>query len=732
MRKILFTVAIALAGTCAMAQTIIRPTVKTPTSFAIVVDSKSYDEARNEVNAYRESIENEGLGTYILAHDWQSPDSIRNLLKSLYESKSPLEGCVFVGDIPIPMIRDAQHLCSAFKMRQTRYPWHRSSVPSDRFYDDFDLKFDYLKHDSVRHLYHYYSLRADSRQFLSPDIYSGRILPLTLDGCDRYQMLRDYLNKVVADKKANKDNIIDRLTVARGHGYNSEDMIAWSGEHIALREQLPRLFNPGGTVKFHDFEIYNPAKNLYLNEVQQPGLDIMLFHHHGGVTAQYLSGYPNVNAVDPSIENIKRFLRSKVASMAEKKGREAAVEHYAKAYDVPVSWCEEAFDSAKIAEDSIFNYHLDIHTQDIRQITPNARFVMFDACFNGSFHQKDNLAGSYIFNPGKTVATQANSVNTIQDKWPDEFLGLLATGMRIGHFNRLNCFLETHIIGDPTMRFAPDMHLPQDINHSLALRKGDISFWKKQLDNPMPDMQALALRELENAGYDKIVPTLNDAYFQSPHFVVRLEAMRLMALNHPTNATAILAAAINDSYELTRRFAAEYIEKNASPQLLEAWVNAYVQRPQEKRMKFKILNGIKAFDHDMILDEVEKQTAAQPLYNRDMIDNFTKQVNNSARNAVSDRAIIDDPKSKPGWIYTELSRYRNHPTADGIDMLISFLQDTSRSLELRLVAAETLGWYTMYHDKASIINRLKTYTPDDDRLDTEITKTVNRLQSKNR
>ena len=250
-----------------MAQTIIKPSVKTKTTFAIVTDTKSYEEAKKEIDDYRASVEQEGLGTYLVIDNWKTPQPIREVLQILHEDKkSPLEGCVLVGDIPIPMIRNAQHLCSAFKMNQTM-DWQRSSVPSDRYYDDFDLKFDYIKQDSLQADYHYLSLRADSKQYLSPDIYSGRIRPLRGKGMDKYQLLRDYLKKVVTEKQ--KNNVLDQLTMARGHGYNSEDPLAWSGEQIALREQLPQLFLPGNTVKFYDFTFQFPSKNLYLNEVQR-------------------------------------------------------------------------------------------------------------------------------------------------------------------------------------------------------------------------------------------------------------------------------------------------------------------------------------------------------------------------------------------------------------------------------------------------------------------------------
>ena len=93
--------------------------------------------------------------------------------------------------------------------------------------------------------------------------------------------------------KKQKQNAFDQLTMARGHGYNSEDPLAWSGEQIALREQLPQIFKSGNTVKFYDFNMRYPMKPLYLNEIQREGLDVMLFHHHGGPTMQYINGYEN-------------------------------------------------------------------------------------------------------------------------------------------------------------------------------------------------------------------------------------------------------------------------------------------------------------------------------------------------------------------------------------------------------------------------------------------------------
>ena len=713
------------------AQTIVKPSLKTKTTFAIVTDSKSYEQAKNEIDAYRTSVENEGLGTYLLIDDWKSPQPIRELLIQLHgDKKAPLEGCVFVGDIPVPMIRDAQHLCSAFKMNPTM-PWHRSSVPSDRYYDDFDLKFDYIKQDSIRTDYHYLSLRADGSQYLSPDIYSGRIRPLRGEGMDKYQLLRDYLKKVVAEKQQN--NVLDQLTMARGHGYNSEDPLAWSGEQLALREQFPQLFLPGNTVKFYDFTFQFPVKFLYMNEVQREDLDMLLFHHHGGTDAQYINGYQFPTNVQENIESIKLYIRSKVPGRAKKVGREQAVKEYAEQYNIPESWCEESFDTNKQNLDSIYHYHMDIHMEEIYKLRPNARFVMFDACFNGSFHLDEYLAGSYIFNSGKTIATLACSVNSIQDKWPDEFIGLMAAGMRVGQFARLTCFLENHLIGDPTFRFTPNVNTSFDINKALVLEEENVVFWKKQLSSPLVDMQALALRKLSDANYKDIVPLLEESYFNSHSFMLRLEALRLLVLNYPDHALPVLKAALNDSYELIRRYAGEYAEKNASPELLPAWIEAYLQRAHEKRLRFKILGGIDAFPYADIKAEVEKQAADLQLYDRTHVNAILNQLPRQEQSMNTDIETITNPQSKASYVRRDLRTFRNHPVGGkALAMLLAFVKDESRPIDQRIIAVEVLGWYNLYHDKASIIASLKETNANDETLKNEIQKSIARLEGKNR
>ena len=186
--------------------------------FAIVVDPVTYDNVRTEIELYAKAIqEKEQLVPIIVIDKWGVPDSIKNELIRLHrQSKAAIEGAVFIGDIPIPMIRDAQHLTSAFKMDQKVFGWHDSSVPSDRFYDDFDLKFTFLNKDKDEPLYFYYSLAPESVQYLQPDLYTGRIKANDENGTTRYEKIRAFLKKAIKQKYSR--NVTDQILFFSGNG----------------------------------------------------------------------------------------------------------------------------------------------------------------------------------------------------------------------------------------------------------------------------------------------------------------------------------------------------------------------------------------------------------------------------------------------------------------------------------------------------------------------------------
>ncbi len=716
------------------AQHIIKPSVKTATSFAIVIDSISYSKAKTAVDAYKAVIENDGLSTYIISKQWTSPEEIKSLLISLYKkSASPLEGAVFVGDIPIPMLRDAQHLSTAFKMDQQKYPWQRSSIPSDRFYDDFDLKFDFLKQDDKEPLFFYYSLRHDGAQKLHSNIYSARIKPYDNEKGDKYTHLRHYLEKVVRERTYNKHNQLNQLSMGRGHGYNSESKVAWAGEQMALKEQFPLAFSSKGNVKFMDFDSRWPIKEYFLQEVQRPGLDVMLFHHHGGKNMQYLNGYKTGSDPATSTENIKLYARSKIRSAAKKKGKEAAIKQYTEYLDIPTSWVENSFDSAQIKKDSLLDASLDINIHDIRNIAPQARFIMFDACYNGSFYAKENIAGEYIFNRGNTLVTQGNTVNVIQDKYPDEFLGLLSAGMRVGNWHRLINHLETHLIGDPTFRFAPNIDVSFDINDIIHTKKQDTSFWLSQLKtSQLVDMQALALRMLLENQYSDISNLLKRAYTGSESMILRTQAFFLLSKLDDTNFEEVLSLAVKDSYELIRRFAVEFIAKNGSKHLIPAYLLSVCQDDTSERVVFKQENFmpmltlseleklIKEFERENMLDKNKAARIKKDIER--MQYSFDKTMRTLLPN--------DTTSSTKDKIF-EIKRFRNHPDHKAIDTLLEIIADNTQDQLVRINTAEALGWYNYSHRREEIIEKLQQMVPKEKSIAVrnELLKTINRLSS---
>ena len=208
--------------------------------FAIIIDPQSYDEARAEIDGYCRTVESRGLTPYLVIDRWGQPDSIRQELIRLYNNpQHPIEGCVFIGDIPVVMVRDAQHMTTALKMDQDnpRFSRNEYCVPSDRFYDSFDLKFDLIEQDSARSEYFFYSLRPDCVQKLHPTIYSARIMPRTNATGQKYDKLRRYMQRVNAADSLN--NPLDRMFYFSGEGYISESADARIDEKIELYDHFP-------------------------------------------------------------------------------------------------------------------------------------------------------------------------------------------------------------------------------------------------------------------------------------------------------------------------------------------------------------------------------------------------------------------------------------------------------------------------------------------------------------
>lgn len=698
--------------------------------FAIFIDSVSNARCTEAVAAYASSVDKQGLDVQtIVVTESVSPDSLRSLIRQMaYAKKTPIEGMVFIGDIPIPMLLDAQHLTSAFKVAQNPKRMERSACPSDRFYDDLSLKFDFISRDEAKPLLYYYSLRADSPQKSSPDLYSGRIKPMACNGKDKYAALNDYLHKVVEIKQRHEP--FTEMLFFAGSGYNSESNISRIDEKAAHMEQFPWMKGQRNWLKYMEHKYTVFTKYPLMSAMQNPNLSLALLHHHGSPDKEYINRYPDPRNARDQLESAKFFFRNKIRAAIERgEPRDSACARFAKEYDVPLHWFDNVTDSASVAADSIYDERLDLYLHDFDKYTPNARLVFLDACFNGAFNNDEYVAGAYIFGQGDCVTVIANSVNSLQDKWCDKHLGLLGLGMRAGNFVKYNPYLESHIIGDPTFCFAPPASFKHDINEALHASP---SFWRKQLDSPLPVMQSMALWKLHEAG--QITPAQVLAKFRSAEAgITRLGALMLLAETGAPEFVEAIELGLDDSYEMVRRMSAVFAGKNGSPSLLPALIKVYANDLKGERVNFQVQNAMQLFPADSLLAELERQRPFRNAYDEsESMDKAREAIVNrlSALRFKKDLAELSSENPDARTVKSFIRLLRNNPLHESLPELFNYLYTTSDAEEQKALV-EALGWFNLSYRAPEIAAKLKEVSVDTrfpEAVRTEALKTVARLQ----
>lgn len=476
---------------------------------AIVIDPVSEREATAELSDYENALrEADGYTVYRLCEEWESPDAIKAQLKDLYQ-KGKIRGVVFIGDIPIPMVRDAQFFTSAFKMDQTR-PRKESSVPSDRFYDDFDLEFEYLDKDDDGDPFFYYSLKSGRDVPLQPDIFSGRIRPTDTEVSTRYEKLRQYLVKA-AGAHRNPDRL-DHVFVFNGSGSIAESKLAHMDEQMALREHLPWMKTLPEAFTYMDHTDHDPLKCRVQNELMRPELDIAILHHHGDFDTQYFK--------------IKK-------------------------------------------EDNLT-------LEDFGNYRPEAKMVIMDACYNAAFNNKDCIANEYIFQPGGTLVAWGGTVNVLQDKWPDEFLGLVAQGYPVGDLNRFAPYLEMHIVGDPTFSFKKEK-----VRNSADEACLDIRYGKKSPEQLLGILKTSPVSLERHEAFNTIIRSCDHA--------TRLEAVRI---------------ALEDSAEQIQREAVNCFAPIGDPQLIPLVARMATRNNASARVRQNTYESLQFFPREQMLSAI--------------------------------------------------------------------------------------------------------------------------------
>lgn len=500
---------------------------------AVVIDPKSESEAAEELAAYESSLKADGYSVIRLSEEWESPETIRQQLKELYK-KGKIKGAVFIGDIPIPMIRDAQFFTSAFKMDQTR-PLKESSVPSDRYYDDFDLTFEYLSKDDDGDPYFYYSLTSGRDVPLQSEIFSGRIRPTDTEASTRYEKLRLYLKKA-AEAHKNPDRL-DHIFIFTGSGSIAESKQAHIDEQFSMKEHFPWMESLPDAISYIDNKDYDPLKPRIKNELMRPELDIAFLHHHGDYDTQYF----------------------------------------------------------KVKKED--NLTLD----EFGPFRPEAKLVIMDACYNGAFNMPDCIANEYIFQPGGTLVAWGGTVNVLQDKWPDEFIGLIAQGYPIGEINRFSPYLEMHVVGDPTFSFKKE-----NVSNSADKACLDIRYGNLKAEKLLKILKESPVSIERHEAFNAIIRDC-----ERP---VKLEAIRI-ALSD--NSEQVQREAVNcfapmgdeELIPLVARFAAA---NNISPRLRQNTYESLQFFPKEKMQSaiYAVLDSLATQSADTTYFETVRKVAA--------------------------------------------------------------------------------------------------------------------------
>ncbi len=694
-----------------------NPGGKCKTSFGIFVDNATYNQCKTELDAYKDILVNEGLNAKIQASEWTSPEQVKSkILELAGDNKCPLEGVVFVGDIPIVMIRQAQWMTTAFKMNETAYPIFDSSVASDRYYDDFDLKFDFIQKDSTVRNVFYYRLSEKGTQHLHPDIYSARMtVPQVMidNGGNKYAILKAYLKKVVEAHK--QKNTLDKFTYYYGDGYNSKDMNVWRQKATVWKECFPYAYTNASGNRFLDFHENSQMKWNLFTELQRPDVDLFEFTEHGDFNIQYINGTHEGRDLEDNLY----YLKDATANQYKKwKGTKDDEPFKHEVLDSVFHLERKSVSDSALAyydrRDSLETRNANIYQEDLLSVRSNPRIVILNACYNGSFHNPEGyIAGVHVFGPGNCVVAQGNTVNALQDKWDDKLIGYLSLGLRVGFWEKEVPYLENHLIGDPTFRFTPendkDASLSGKLHDDLVRNPDNASVWKKYLKSDKAIARSAGIIHLGYAARENgaMVSDLALSLLKyDPSWTVRMSAFNVLATLADDNAEDAILTAVRDPYE--------YIVRSA------CLLSASMGTAGKDSVIFYAMKKLHDDNPELARVNWDSEDAMNIIKGEDYLNEEISAIQNKSK---SDKRRI-----------SAIRTFRNSRYIKAVPAILDAATDDTASETLRTAAIETLGWYNQSVARKQIIDKIETILTSSDNLPDsvkkEMEKTIKRLENK--
>jgi len=354
--------------------------------------------------------------------------------------------------------------------------------------------------------------------------------------------------------------------------------------------------------------------------------------------------------------------------------------------------------------------------------------LILDSCFNGRFIDQPSIANQYIYGKGQTVAVMANTVNVLQDIWANEFIGLLSHGARLGQFHMTRNYIESHIIGDPTIRFAPS----GDIDLAVVLQKGiGWNNMQEYAESRHTPLRCLAVHSSGLSENKDNIKKLADLSRNDSSCIVRLEALRAVARARSEELNNLIKDSIDDPFELIRRKSALLMGEVGLDEYAKPLIKALVMDPS-RRVSFNAKSALNKLDPKVVKKELDS------FFNdhKDVLPGakeFREQIERLASQSSwlpDDIKRLEDRKAELKKRLQSARTFRNYRIHCCIPILLSVIESPEEPAELRITIIEALGWFGYSHKIDMILAACKKIAKDSEspaEVRAEAEKTINRL-----
>jgi hypothetical protein len=209
-----------------------------------------------------------------------------------------------------------------------------------------------------------------------------------------------------------------------------------------------------------------------------------------------------------------------------------------------------------------------------------------------------------------------------------------------------------------------------------------------------------------------------------------MECLKLLSRyggESPEFVTAV-GEALYDSYELVRRNAARYAAMIGDESLLDECADRLLNHPEDKRVIFT-LNTLWQVMPEASTEKVVEDAIAKSQYPiKGYFDDLRMGIARMQKMKSSDVNDAFNKELKPNSRISAIRGFRNSTYHEQVPQMVELIADENEPLEVRIAAAEALGWFTLSYRKQEIVDGLKGIVTPDKELQNEIEQTINRLK----